>query len=124
MDPKNLDPKLQEAYNRVMNTPTEGGNQAPQQDTASPAPEQNQQDVAALTEIPVQQAASEGGDSSNPWQGSGIPSAPTQVDTPQYQQSAAYPQDHSSQMKLIFIVGGVFFMLLYALFWLKILGFF
>ena|SRR5256885_14031321 len=138
MDPKSLDPKLQEAYKRVMNTPTKEGGQ-PAEETQSPdsSPvEQSQpsseealpQDIAS-TEIPVEQAEKiasqpeQSGDSTSPWQASGIPSAQNQSANPTYQPAVA-PQNSSSQFKILYIAGAAIFIVLYAVFWLKILGFF
>lgn len=128
-----MDPQQKAEYDRIMNTPTdpnapaEGAAQEPTQNTASPseAPGQpnNEALIAPQPADQPQESTNEG--SSGPWQSSGIPSAPAPEPTTNdtYQQES-YPQEASSGLKIGYIIGGAIFIVLYAVIWLKLLGFF
>lgn len=98
MDPKkatNLDPKLKETYERIMNTHV----------VATPAP---QTPVNPTTTQPVQ-----------------APQQPVASPQPQPQSAnaaplvTAPPKKTSNLMLVIYILAGVLFFIIYALFWIK-----
>lgn len=125
MDPQsanNLDPKLKETYDKVMGTttaPAAGaapGTPAPQP-VAPPAGTPPPQDAAA----PAQNAAPS------------IPQTPYQADNLSFQAAiqtpannqtplgaVVPPQQPSSLLRILYIVGGVIFFVVYTFVWVKI----
>lgn len=138
MDPKtpqNLDPKLKEAYDRVMGMaannatpvqPPAAVNPAPQMaapQTAMPGvqggnPAQSFMPQQPGTYPPMGGGAPAGG---TPMPGMGAPATSTAPATGTH---AAKPSHHSSPvMTVVYIICGIIFLLAYAVFWVKILNF-
>lgn len=137
MDPQatnNLDPKLKETYDRVMGTTTQPGvaPAAPGIPPPAPAPvatatpivgtplQDNATNVVPPTEIPQNNGAS-------------IPQTPytadnlsfqaaiqTPVNNPAPLGTIATPQQPSSLLRILYIVGGVVFFVVYTFVWVKI----
>ncbi|MBI4084452.1 MAG: hypothetical protein HY431_00960 [Candidatus Levybacteria bacterium] len=134
MDPKsfppNLDPKLKEAYDRVMSMSSPAN--SPQPPATLTAPSTSSQSASppqpAGPQAPISQPAGSPTPSSasQPPQMTGI-AAGTPVNAPQTQAAPAAPlspaKHGSPLMSVVYIVCGIVFILAYTLFWAKILNF-
>lgn len=124
MDSKNytnLDPKLREAYERVMNTTISPANAPSQQPTVAPSPRplpsQTSPQIpkpAAVNETPVMLP---------------MPSASLPTNSPVIQKqppstvanivTTSMPQHNSGILPIVIILGAIIFFAVYAVFWLK-----
>lgn len=117
----NLDPKLKETYDKVMGTSTQPAAPAPQSAApAAPAPDQNTQAAPPPADA-AQNAAPT------------IPQAPYTADNLSFQAAiqqpatnqvplgnVVAPKQPSSLLRILYIVGGVVFFVVYTFVWLKI----
>lgn len=129
--PNNLDPKLQATYDKVMGTPT-----SPQANTPQAAP------AAAPTPPPPPAPATAAPDQSTPatppadpaqTAAPSIPQTPYTADNLSFQAAiqppdanqmplggVVAPRQPSSLLKILYIIGGVVFFVVYTFVWIKI----
>lgn len=108
------DPKLQEAYNRIMATPTQPG-----QPPVAPAQE-GQQNPAASSVFSDQQAGAVRPAPPTPTvfvQQSQMPPGQNPLPSPA---TAAQVSDISTTLQIVYIVAAVVFFIVYTIFWIKI----
>lgn len=146
-------PQLKEEYERIMNTPTKPGQegtitqsyeiQQPSSPQAIPSSE-TPGAIAESSEIPIQQTQIPDNPSEqeetyqentteempqtetteNPWEESGIPSNQADSDEQSNGEQTNPANLPTSRIRMVYIIGSIVFMLMYAIFWFKILGFF
>src|SRR5579859_6701671 len=80
MDPQQLDPKLKEEYERIMNTPTPGGQTSQEDASQTPQEPVEESDMPSQSTSEPQKQPTDpsikDNDTTSPWQSSGIPSEP------------------------------------------------
>lgn len=132
--PQNLDPKLKEAYDRVMtmNPPTsqQTPTTPPPTDTPATPPQTTTpaQPAAPTTTPPPVQPTATPFSAAQPVQPIGMAAGTTPLSAPITQAAPTATPGKSAKhgsplMSVVFIVCGVVFILAYTLFWIKILNF-